>query len=297
MMKQIMKSMRKKISLALALVLALGTLSGCAVSSDENNQEKQGGEPLKVAMDLKFPPFTGTDENGEPEGLEVDIAYALGEYLDRDIEIVNTDFSMLITALETGEADVVISDMTVKEERKEKVDFSEPYLYGRTLALVNKEFAEKNHVTDDMTPEEFFGIDGERIVGLAGTISVSVPQAYGKEVNEVTEIASALMEINQNTADVLVGANTILGDHAANPNTTIVYSGIKEYSQSAMAVKKGNTELLEQLNSFVESMYEEGGFYMEAGNKYDQAIGEYLQDNSKGLEYIIYPPEDGTPEV
>lgn len=297
MMKQIMKSMRKKISLALAVVLALGTLSGCAVSSDENNQEKQGGEPLKVAMDLKFPPFTGTDENGEPEGLEVDIAYALGEYLDRDIEIVNTDFSMLITALETGEADVVISDMTVKEDRKEKVDFSEPYLYGRTLALVNKEFAEKNHVTDDMTPEEFFGIDGERIVGLAGTISVSVPQAYGKEVNEVTEIASALMEINQNTADVLVGANTILGDHAANPNTTIVYSGIKEYSQSAMAVKKGNTELLEQLNSFVESMYEEGGFYMEAGNKYDQAIGEYLQDDSKGLEYIIYPPEDGTPEV
>lgn len=296
-MKQIMKSMGKKISLALAVVLALGTLAGCADSSAETDQKEQGSEPLKVAMDLKFPPFTGTDENGDPEGLEVDIAYALGDYLGRDIEIVNTDFSMLITALETGEADVVISDMTIKEERKEKVDFSEPYLYGRTLALVNKDFAEKNHVTDDMTPEEFFGIDGERIVGLAGTISVSVPQSYGKEVNEVTEIASALMEINQNTADVLVGANTILGDHAANPDTTIVYSGIKEYSQSAMAVKKGNTELLDQLNSFVESMYEDGGFYMEAGDKYDQAIGEYLQDDSKGLEYMIYPPEGGTPEV
>ena len=296
-MKQIMKSMGKKISLALAVVLALGTLAGCADSSAETDQKEQGSEPLKVAMDLKFPPFTGTDENGDPEGLEVDIAYALGDYLGRDIEIVNTDFSMLITALETGEADVVISDMTIKEERKEKVDFSEPYLYGRTLALVNKDFAEKNHVTDDMTPEEFFGIDGERIVGLAGTISVSVPQSYGKEVNEVTEIASALMEINQNTADVLVGANTILGDHAAKPDTTIVYSGIKEYSQSAMAVKKGNTELLDQLNSFVESMYEDGGFYMEAGDKYDQAIGEYLQDDSKGLEYMIYPPEGGTPEV
>lgn len=296
-MKQIMKSMGKKISLALAVVLALGTLAGCADSSAETDQKEQGSEPLKVAMDLKFPPFTGTDENGDPEGLEVDIAYALGDYLGRDVEIVNTDFSMLITALETGEADVVISDMTIKEERKEKVDFSEPYLYGRTLALVNKDFAEKNHVTDDMTPEEFFGIDGERIVGLAGTISVSVPQSYGKEVNEVTEIASALMEINQNTADVLVGANTILGDHAANPDTTIVYSGIKEYSQSAMAVKKGNTELLDQLNSFVESMYEDGGFYMDAGDKYDQAIGEYLQDDSKGLEYMIYPPEGGTPEV
>ena len=157
--------------------------------------------------------------------------------------------------------------MTIKEERKEKVDFSEPYLYGRTRALVNKDFAEKSHVTNEM------------------------------EVEEVTEIASALMEINQNTADVLVGANTILGDHAANADTTIVYEGIKEYSQSAMAVKKGNTELLEQLNSFVEFMYEDGGFYMEAGDKYDQAIGEYLQDESKGLEYMIYPPEGGVPEV
>ena len=289
--------MKKKAEILLAAVLALGVLGGCGSSSGENSGQEQEGEPLKVAMDLKFPPFTGTDENGNPEGLEVDIAYALGEYLDREIEIVNTDFSMLITALETGEADVVISDMAVKEERKEKVDFSEPYLYGRTLALVNKKFAEEHHITNDMTPEEFFGIEGERVVGLAGTISVSVPQSFGVEVEEVTEIASALMEINQNTADVLVGANTILGDHAANEDTTVVYEGIKEYSQSAMAVKKGNTDLLEQLNAFVESMYEDGGFYMEAGDKYDDALGEYLQDVNRGLEYMIYPPEGGVPEV
>ena len=291
--------MRKRIAMILAAVLLIGSLGGCASSksSSENEECSSSKDTLKVAMDLKFPPFSGTDENGEPEGLEVDIAYALGEYLDRDIEIINTDFSMLITALETGEADVVISDMAVKEERKEKVDFSDPYRYGRTLALVNKDFAQENNITNDMSPEEFFSIEGERIVGLSGTISVSVPQSYGAQVEEVTEIASALMEINQNTADVLVGANTILGDHAANPDTTIVYEGIKEYSQSAMAVKKGNTELLEQLNAFIQTMYEDGGFYMEAGDKYDDAIGEYLQDDSKGLEYLIYPPKGGTPEV
>ena len=64
-----------------------------------------------------------------------------------------------------------------------------------------------------------------------------------------------------------------------------------------MAVKKGNTELLEQLNAFIQTMYEDGGFYMEAGDKYDDAIGEYLQDDSKGLEYLIYPTKGGTPEV
>lgn len=110
----------------MAAVLMAATLGGCAQSSQENGQSQEKEELLKVAMDLKFPPFTGTDENGDPAGLEVDIAYAFGEYLDREIEIVNTDFSMLITSLEMGETDVVISDMTIKEERKEKVDFSEP---------------------------------------------------------------------------------------------------------------------------------------------------------------------------
>ena len=182
--------MRKRIAMILAAVLLIGSLGGCASSksSSENEEGSSSKDTLKVAMDLKFPPFSGTDENGEPEGLEVDIAYALGEYLDRDIEIINTDFSMLITALETGEADVVISDMAVKEERKEKVDFSDPYRYGRTLALVNKDFAQENNITNDMSPEEFFSIEGERIVGLSGTISVSVPQSYGAQVEEVTEM-------------------------------------------------------------------------------------------------------------
>lgn len=284
--------MKKKIGIVMAVVLLMAVLGGCG-KSDVKNEKTVDKQPLKVAMDLKFPPFTGTNDEGNPEGMEVDIAYALGEYLGRDVKIVNTDFSMLITALETGDADIVINDMTVKEERKEKVDFSTPYLYGRTLALVNKEFAEKNNITDEMSPKDFFAIKGEKVVGLAGTISVSVPQSFNVKVEEVTEIASGLMEINQGSADVLVGANTILGDHAAYPDTTIVYSGIKEYSESAMAVKKGNTELLNKVNAFIKTMYEKGGFYIEAGDKYDQQIGEYLQDDTKGLDYVIYPPKGG----
>lgn len=141
--------------------------------------------------------------------IEVDIAKAFGDYLGREVEIINTDFSMLIPALETGEADIIICDMTVNEERKEVVDFSEPYLYGRTLALVGKDFAVRNNVTDEMKPEDFFAIKDARYVGLAGTISVSVPQSYGIPVEEITDVASGLMEINNGTADVFVGANTI----------------------------------------------------------------------------------------
>ena len=281
--------MKKRIGLICILVLMISLVAGCGTSG--NNTSKTTKEPLKVAMDLKYPPFTATDTKGNPQGMEVDMAYALGKYLHRDVKIVNTDFSMLIPALETGQADIVISEMTVKEDRKEKVDFSSPYLYGRTIALVNKKFAQANHVTDAMPPAEFFAIKNAKFVGLAGTIAVSVPQSYGVQVEEATEIASATMEITKGTADILVGEDSVLGIHTANPDTTVVYSGIKDYSECAMAVKKGNQELLEQANAFIAAMYKDGGFYKEAGSKYDAAIGEYLQDKTKGLAYLIYPPQ------
>ncbi len=278
--------MKKIITVFLTVIFATLLVTGCS-SSDKRVAATQ---PLKVAMDLKYPPFTGTDENGNPEGLEVDMAYALGEYLGRDVEIVNTDFPMLITALDTGEVDIVISEMSVKEERKEKVDFSKPYMYDRTLALVNRSFAEKNKITDSMSEKEFFALDA-RYIGLTGTISVTVPQSYGHPVEEITEIASGLMEINNGTADVLIGANSIIGLHATYPDSTVIYGGINNSSETAMAVKKGNTELLEQVNAFIDTIYADGGFYQTADSKYDQAIGEYLKDPSLGLDYIIEPPQ------
>ena len=278
--------MKKLLIILTVLVLTLTVLAGCGNKTAETNQK----ETLKVGMDLKYPPFSGMDAEGNPEGLEVDMAYALGEYLNMEVEIVNTDFSMLIPALETGEIDIVIGEMTINEERKEKVEFSDPYLYGRTLALVNKEYAEKNSITDDMSAEDFFAVEGGRYVGLTGTISVSVPQKYGVEVNEATEIASAIMEINNGTTDVLVGEHSIIGDHFAYPDTTIIYSGIKDYTEIGMAVKKGNTELLDKANVFIKSMYEADGFYEIIHSKYDLKIGEYLKDDSLGLEYLTTLP-------
>ena len=74
------------------------------------------------------------------------------------VEIVDTDFGLLIPALETGDVDILIADMSKTDERALKADFSDPYRYSQTLALVNKDFAAKNNITNDMTPYEFFHI-------------------------------------------------------------------------------------------------------------------------------------------
>lgn len=274
--------MKKFISL-LVLTLALITVF-TACSADEETSDT-----LKVGIDLKFPPFSYLDDDGNAAGLEPIIAEAFGEYMGVEVEIVNTDFSMLIPALDTGDVDILIADMTPNEERAQKADFSDAYRYTYTLALVNADFAAANGITDDMTAEEFFAIDGARFVGLSGTNGVIVPNSFGVDVNEVTDIGTGLLEISNGMADVLVASNEIHGFHAADPANTIVYSGLDMQVSSAFAVKKGNTELLEKSNEFIASMYEDGGFYDSIRDEYDAVVAEFLQNEDLGLDYIVNP--------
>ena len=271
--------MKKAITILIISVMLI-SLIGCS-----NN--KKNDNALRVGMDLSFAPFSYLNDQGEIAGLEPQIAKAFGEYLGREVEIVNTDFSMLIPSLETGDVDILIADMAKNDQRAEKADFSNAYRYTYTLALVNKEYATKNNITNDMPEEDFFAIDGIKFTGLAGTKGVYYPQNYGITVTEVPEIGIGLMEVSNGTSDVLIASNEVHGFHAADPNNTIVYSGIKAQEGSCFVVKKGNSELLESSNKFIETMYAKGGLYEQIADEWDPIIAEFLQNDELGLEYIV----------
>src|SRR5687767_12993475 len=79
---------------------------------------------LKVGMELAYPPFEMTDKQGTPDGISVGIAKALAAYLKKPVKIENMSFDGLIPALKTGSIDLVISSLTVNDERKKSIDFS-----------------------------------------------------------------------------------------------------------------------------------------------------------------------------
>lgn len=307
----------KKLSLAGAMLLALtacsgdsdsgasssgttgstGSTGGSSTTTTEDTSTTEAGEEstglegydvLRVGMDLKFPPFSYLADDGSAAGLEPVIALAFGEYVGVEVEIVNTDFGLLIPALETGDVDILIADMAKTEERSLKADFSDPYRYSYTLALVNADYALENNITDEMPEEEFFAL-GADFIGLSGTKGVYYPQNYGIDVVEVTEIGSGLFEVSSGMADVLIASNEVHGFHAADPDNTIVYSGIMAQDASNFAVRLGDTELLELANEFIASMYEEGGFYEQIAPDFDPIIAEFLQNPELGLDYIVVP--------
>ncbi len=93
-------------------------------------------EPLRVGMELSYPPFEMTDTTGRPAGVSVRLAEALAADLGRSLVIENIAFDGLIPALKTKKIDCIISSMTATPERARSIAFSEPYLKTGLALLV-----------------------------------------------------------------------------------------------------------------------------------------------------------------
>ncbi len=251
------------------IILSLMTFVLISCSRDETI--------LRVGMDLKYPPFETLDTSNNPEGISVDIAYALGAYLGVEVEIVNTDFGSIIPSIQSGEIDIAIASMSITEARMEVVDFTDPYFFFKIITLVNKDFAEDNNLTEDSTVEDLLAIESARYVGIASQVSSSIPKSYGKVVTEATDVGTAVEIITQGTQDILLmSANPVVDGYKANTDTTIVIWDPFVASPIGMAVKKGNTELLEKANAFIDTFNEPGGLYEVLNEKWNPILLERL---------------------
>src|SRR3984885_8198563 len=93
---------------------------------------------LIVGMEMSFPPFEMLDASGQPAGVSVDVARAMGQYLNRPIRFENIPFDGLIPSLKTGKIDLIISSLTMTEDRQKSIDFSDPYLKMGLAILANQ---------------------------------------------------------------------------------------------------------------------------------------------------------------
>ena len=258
----------KKI-LILVLILTLALIS---CSQDE--------EVLKVGMELKYPPFETIDEDGNPDGVSVRIAEALGEYLGREIEIVETAYPSLIPALESGKIDIIISSMTINAERAKYVDFSDPYTTSDLMMLVHKDSKVKSY--RDLDDSDVV------IVSKSGTIGAlwAAENAPNAQVKNVQEEASAVLEVAQGKSDVFIyDPLAIINHHENYPDTTVaILEPLPNTSGWGIALEKGNDELRQKINDFLKEAKEDGTFQEIRDNYLQDKIKEF---ESYGLEFFF----------
>ncbi|MDW7650272.1 MAG: transporter substrate-binding domain-containing protein [Bacillota bacterium] len=130
------------------------------------------GITLNVAQDMAYAPFESINEDGEPEGFDVDLIRAIAAEMGFAVNLINTNWDGIIPSLTGGNSDLIISAMTITEERSKSVTFSDPYFEatqfiavqeGSDIAsladLEGKKIGVQNQTTGDIAVTEFFNLD------------------------------------------------------------------------------------------------------------------------------------------
>jgi polar amino acid transport system substrate-binding protein len=257
--------MRRIAILSVALFLLTTGFSLSAAGTQETAQE----QPLVVAMELQYPPFEMSDEQGNPTGISVDMAYDLGEYLGRPVVIENTAWTGLIPSLQTGKADIILSSMTINDERDKVVDFSDPYVRAGLSLLISS----------DSPVESFEDLNEKgRVVAVkSGTIGAIAAQEHLEQadIRIFEEVAACVLEVSQGKADAFIyDSLTVLKNHQNNPESTRMNLNIIPGTENywGIAIQEGNEELKERINDFI-AQYRAEGKFDELAKKY---MGEEL---------------------
>lgn len=286
----------KRITALLLMVLLSCTMLGCAdnkktdtLSETDATVEKESGDtepevskeegtskPLVVAMELAYPPFETRDDAGEPAGVSVDLIKAFGTYIGREVQIENTAWDGLIPALQTGAADLVISSMTITEERKELIDFSDPYANALLAILANGD--SKIASIDDLNQE------GKTIAVKSGSTGhmYAEKNLTKAKVLAMPDESACVIEVSQGRADGFIYDQlTIYRNWQNNQDTTsAVFIPFQDPEQWGIAVQKGNQKLLDQLNEFLAEYREKGG--------YEELTEKHLAEEKKAFEELDF---------
>lgn len=266
-----MKKTMKMISCLTAMALMLAGCGGGNGTEQQAQQPAEQQDKLVVGMELAYPPFETKDDQGNPIGISVDIAKAFGESIGKEVQIENIAWDGLIPALQTSKVDMVISSMTITEERKEMVDFSDPYANASLAVLTNKDAG--------ITSVEDLNQAGKKIAVKTGSTGYFYAQnnLTAAEIIALADESACVMEVAQGKADGFIYDQlTIYRNWQNNIETTdAVFIPFQDVDYWGVAVQKGNTELLEQLNDFIAQYQADGGF--------DELSEQYLSEEKKNF--------------
>lgn len=246
----------KKLMKIAALILALALVATCfaACGTKDKDTDADAKEEIVFGTNAEFPPFEFVNANGGVidnfDGIDMAIAKQIAEDNNMTAKISNMEFDSLLIALANGQIDATIAGMTVTPERAEEVDFSTPY-YTATQVMLVKE---------DSTIASSADLKDKKIVVVQGYTGETCVKDMGLKYEAFKKGTEAVLELVNGKADVFVIDSATADEYVAqNEGLKIVKDAEAfESEEYAIAVKKGNTELLNKINASINKMLEDG---------------------------------------
>lgn len=213
------------------------------------------GNKLIIGTDATYPPFEFVDESGNITGVDIEVGREIGKALGKEVEFRNINFDGLITALRSGSIDLVISSMTATPERRQSIDFSEPYVKTGLAVLVAKDSTLQN--ADDLKAP------GRKIAVRLGTTGESWARANLKEAKIIAldaDVSCVMEVVNGNVDAWIYDQLSIMNYHAKHAAKTRALLAPLREEVWAVALKQGNTELKTKVNEVLFRMRSDGTF-------------------------------------
>ena len=236
----------KRLTFALIIILSALMLFSCA--------KKEENKVYVFATDATWPPLEYIDESGNLTGFEVELVPMIGEKVGVKMEAKNIPWDTIFAGLANGQYDGVASGVSVTEERKKTMDFSTPILEAGQVIIVKKSSTVKG--IDD--------IKNLKIGVQIGTTGDLVLDNYDVIRKQYDDIGLALQDMLNGNIDACVCDSLIASDFVlANPNYSDklkVAGSAFTQEDIAIAVKKGNKELLDLVNKGIAELKADGSY-------------------------------------
>ena len=250
--------MKKKIAIMLIMVIIVVTLAGCTSGADTKSKvdsiKSKGKLVLGTAAD--YPPYEFHKEiNGKDEivGFDIEIAKAIAAELGVELEIVDMKFEGLLPALVTNDIDIVIAGMVAKEERKKSVDFSIPYYQAQQRMIVKLENADEL-----LKPEDFNGL---KIGAQKSTVQedIALDKFSTAEYIGLSKITDLILELKSSKIDGVILVEPVAKAYVQqNDDLFLVDEILGQEDGVAVAINKGNEDLVELINQVLDKLMSEG---------------------------------------
>jgi polar amino acid transport system substrate-binding protein len=266
---------RRKCAATLLLAVVL-VATGCGKQAQEPaaKSEPAKAPPAKVLVvgtDAAYAPFESQNEKGDIVGFDIDIVRAVAQKAGLEVKFVNTPWEGIFNALAQGDRDLLVSSITITDERKQTLDFSNPYFDAHQLIAVKQ----------DSKVAKFADLKNLKVGVQTGTTGDEVvSKLLGKTNTNVKRFESAplaVKELESGGVDAAVIDNGVLVNYVThNPGSKLRLVNDAEFQpeQYGIAVRKGNSDLLAKINK--------GLAEIKADGTYDKIYAAYFGGGASG---------------
>lgn len=250
--------MKKLLGLLMVVFLLVGCSGGGKGESKDKLAEIKEKGTIVIGTNSGYPPYEFydmKDNKKELVGYDIDLGNKLAADLGVKAEFVDMDFEALSPSLLSNKVDIVLAGMVATEDRKQTIDFSDPYFNSQTKLVTKKENLEKY--------KDLKNLKGKKIVVQAGTTQEKAAKAIeGAEVLSIPAVADTIAHLETGKADVLliaeVSAKTIIAQYPVYEYTDVDLPAELLVDGAAIGITKNQEPLKAEFNKLI-AKYQKAG--------------------------------------